>query len=134
MRVDRQALVSSSSSTTKRPAASGTFRVDSGEGASRPASAGAAQTLGGIDSLLVLQGEGDATERRKRSLKHGNDLLDALDRLKASLLTGRVPAADLKRIVANLRDRIGSSGDPGLDEVIAHIEMRAQIELAKLKR
>jgi hypothetical protein len=85
-----------------------------------------------MDAILALQGEGDPAERRRRSLKRGHDLLDALDRLKAGLLAGRIAVDDLKGLVARLSDRPESTGDPGLDDVLAHIELRARVELAKL--
>ncbi len=81
-----------------------------------------------------MQGEGDPAERRRRSLKRGNDLLERLDALKAALLSGRVGQAQLQRLAAQVAARGGPSGDPGLDEVVAHIELRAQVEIAKLSR
>jgi len=79
-----------------------------------------------------LQGEGDPAERRRRFAKRGHDLLDGLDRLKAALLSNRVPTADLQRIAAQLAERRDLSGDPRLDDLLSHIELRARVELAKL--
>jgi hypothetical protein len=78
-----------------------------------------------------MQGD-DPAERRRRSFKRGSDLLETLDSLKAALLSGRVGHAQLQRLAAQVTARGGSSGDAGLDEVVAHIELRAQVELAKL--
>ena len=36
------------------------------------------------------------------------------------------------RIRTLLTERRAATGDPGLDEVLAHIELRAEVELAKL--
>jgi hypothetical protein len=94
--------------------------------------AGAAAPLATLDAILMLQGEDDPRERRRRSARRGQDLLDALDRLKAGLLAGTVPADDL----AGLADRVAAaaapSGDPSLDAIVAAIALRAQVELAKL--
>jgi hypothetical protein len=87
-----------------------------------------------LDALLAVQGEGDPAERRRRSLKRGHDLLDALDQLKAALLSGRIGSAQLQRLTHQLAAQRDSSGDAKLDEVLAHIELRAQVELAKLGR
>lgn len=108
------------------------FSPTGGAPASKSSGPSAAAPLATLDAILALQGESDPGERRRRTLKRGNDLLDALDRLKAGLLSGRVGLDDLKALVARLGDRAETSGDPGLDEVLAHIELRAQVELAKL--
>ena len=101
-------------------------------GSAPSATTHAAVSLASVDALLALQGEQDPGERRRRSLRRGHDLLDALDRLKAALLSGRVPVSDLRAIAARLAERAGSSGDPKLDDLLAHIELRAGVELAKL--
>ena len=90
--------------------------------------------VGGIESLLVLQGEEDPAQRRRRTAKRGVDILDSLDRLKAAILSGRIPAVDLLRIRGLLNERRDLTDDPRLDEVLAHIELRAAVELAKLGR
>lgn len=92
-----------------------------------------AAALATADALIALQGGGDSgQERRQRSAKRGHDLLDALDRLKAALVMGRVATADLTAIAARLAERAETSGDPRLDEIVAHIRLRAEVELAKL--
>ena len=103
----------------------------SGTGAGAPA---AAATLTGLDAVLLLQTEADTPqERRRRSAQRGQDLLDGLDRLKASLLGGRVAPQELRAIASRLNDRAGLSGDPRLDGLMAEIELRAAVELAKLE-
>ncbi|MDQ4136959.1 MAG: flagellar assembly protein FliX, partial [Pseudomonadota bacterium] len=91
-----------------------------------------AAPLATMDAILALQGESDAGQRRRRSVQRGNDLLDALDRLKAALLSGRVSTADLQAIAARLSEHREASGDPRLDDLLLHIELRAQVEMAKL--
>lgn len=93
----------------------------------------AAASLAGLDAILTLQSNTDTPEeRRRRSAQRGNDLLDGLDRLKASLVMGRVSTRDLQAVAARLSERAGTSGDPRLDGLIAEIELRAAVELAKL--
>ncbi len=85
-----------------------------------------------IDALLALQGvEEDPAERRKRSVQRGKGALDVLDDLKIGLLSGNFDASTVSRLrdaAANLKS---SSGDPGLDTVLAEIELRVEVELAK---
>jgi hypothetical protein len=132
MRVESKIGVGTPAPAARRGASS-TFSLKEG-GQSRPAgAAGAVVDLGGIDALLLLQGEDDAGQRRKRQARRGRDLLDGLDRLKAALLGGRVPLGDLDRLRTSLALRREETGDAVLDEVLAQIEIRAEVELAKLE-
>jgi hypothetical protein len=85
-----------------------------------------------IDALLAMQGiEEDPAERRRRSVQRGKGALDVLDDLKIGLLSGNFDASTVSRLrdaAANLKS---ASGDPGLDVVLAEIELRVEVELAK---
>jgi hypothetical protein len=115
-----------------RRASSNTFSV-AGETAARAATgAGAPRVIGGIDALLALQGFDDPLERRRRAVKRGRTALDALDALKLGLLGGTLETgalAALKSVAAELADR---TGEPELDTVLAEIELRVGVELAKI--
>ena len=133
MRVDQKPSLppAASAGAQRRGSASQRFAVtENGAGTASPVASAA--PLATVDALLALQGEGDAGERKRRSVQRGNDLLDALDRLKAALLSGRVSTADLQAIAARLAERRGLSGDPRLDDLLSHIELRARVEMAKL--
>jgi hypothetical protein len=110
------------------------FSLDDAGGARRSGAAAASAPLGTLDALLAVQGEADPKERRRRSLKRGHDLLASLDRLKAAILSGSVGTGQLQQLAQQVATKDGSSGDPGLDEVLAHIELRARVEMAKLAR
>jgi hypothetical protein len=135
MRVDQKPSLPppAASGAGRRSPAGQRFAVAE-NGAGTAAGVASAAPLATMDAILALQGEGegDAGERRRRSMQRGNDLLDSLDRLKAALLSGRVSVADLQAIAARLAERKDLSGDPRLDELLSHIELRAQVELAKL--
>ena len=133
MRIDpRYAAAAVGSAARPRETGGARFAVDE-KGAARTGSARASAPLATLDAILQLQSEEDAAERRRRSARRGYDLLDGLDKLKAALLGGAIPAADLGRI-ARLSTGAGSSGDPALDVILAQIELRAKVELAKLGR
>jgi hypothetical protein len=78
---------------------------------------------------LTIPGEG-----RRRAIRRGAALLDALDELQTSLLGGHAPPAAVER----LRSRLGIGQEGGQDatltEILGAIDLRAQIELAKLER
>lgn len=105
-----------------------------GESARRPDGPRAAAPLATLDAILALQSEEDPGERKRRSARRGLAILGALDGLKAGLLFGRVAPAEIDRIARGLREPAGGSGDPGLDTIVAEIELRARVELAKLGR
>jgi hypothetical protein len=105
-----------------------------GDSATRTGGSRAAAPLGSMDAILALQAEEDAGERKRRSARRGLNILGALDDLKAGLLFGRVAPAEIDRIARGLREAAGASGDPGLDSIVAEIELRAKVELAKLGR
>jgi hypothetical protein len=135
MRIDPKSSISSISPGTgvRRGGTGGGFSVSEGSTSRASSGTAGAGPIGSLDAILALQEDGHTGERRKRAAKRGHDLLDALDQLKAALLNGRVPVADLKAIAARLSERAETTGDPRLDEVIAHIELRAKVELAKLQ-
>ena len=121
-------------STTSGPrrAASGGFSVDEGETPKSAAATTSLRTVGGIDALLALQGEEGPTERRKRAVKRGGIALDALDELKVGVLSGELGPGTLNRLKAATAGLREGSGDPVLDSVLAEIELRVEVEIAKM--
>jgi hypothetical protein len=96
----------------------------------RPATA--PRAAGGIDALLAMQGvEEDPAERRKRSVARGRTALDVLDDLKIGLLAGSLDSSTVARLRTAAADLKSTSGDAGLDQVLAEIELRVEVELAK---
>jgi hypothetical protein len=95
---------------------------------------GGARGVGGIDALVALQGVEDATERRRRAVTRGRSALDALDELKLGLLSGRLDPAALNRLRGLSGDLKESTGEAGLDQVLAEIDLRVEVEIAKMTR
>jgi hypothetical protein len=124
-------ILGSPAANAKRTSSSGFALPDAGS-APETRAATAPKTAANIDALLALQGiEEDPAERRKRSVLRGRGALDVLDDLKIGLLSGNFDASTVTRLrdaAANLKS---SSGDPGLDTVLAEIELRVEVELAK---
>jgi hypothetical protein len=115
-----------------RQAASGAFSVREGSDTRAAASPTPLRTVGGIDALIALQGVEDPIERRKFAIKRGRVALDALDELKLGLLGGPISLGTLAKLnsaAAYLKD---GSGDAGLDGVLGEIELRVEVEIAKM--
>src|SRR5579864_6444526 len=116
---------------TRRPVSSGFSLPDStATTEARPATA--PRAVGNIDALLALQGVEDPAERRKRAVKRGRSALDVLDDLKIGLLAGSLDTATVQRLRSAASELKSSSGDADLDRVMAEIELRVEVELAKV--
>jgi hypothetical protein len=120
--------------SSARRTSSGTFVLPEAAGPQQPAATGAPRSLTGIDALLALQGVEDPTERRKRAVSRGRSALDILDEMKLALLAGNLDPALLGRLAAIAAGLKETTGDPGLDGVLAEIELRVEVELAKMKQ
>lgn len=134
IRIDQRAPVSNvgpTSSARRTGGASFTLPASESEAPARSAGVAAA---GPLDTLLAVQADEDPQERKRKQARRGHDLLDGLDRLKAALLSGRVLPSELERLKNALALRRETTDDPRLDDVLAHIELRAAVELAKLGR
>ncbi len=126
--------VASTQGAGRTAGAGSRFSLGDAGGANRLAGAQAAAPAGALDGLLAIQAAGDSLERRKRAMRRGHGILDSLDRLKIGLLSGQVSAQELTTLRQQLRQQRDAADDPALDEVLAHVDLRAEVELAKLGR
>jgi hypothetical protein len=94
----------------------------------------AAAPAGAIGGLLALQAAGGEVERRQRAMRRGRGILDGLDRLKIGLLSGTVSHTDLLTIRSSLMQQKDQVDDPALQDLLAQIDLRAEVELAKLAK
>jgi hypothetical protein len=105
----------------------------SSAGASAIQTAKRVASLAGVDAVLALQGIETTTDKRRRQRRRGTQMLDAMERLQAELLGGQIDSATVTALRDLARDR-EASGEPGLDQVLREIEVRAAVELAKLAK
>lgn len=85
-----------------------------------------------LQALVSLQALPDATDRR-RSARRGAAILDRLDELRLALLDGEPSPGSLAVLRGELAAARAASGDPGLDDLLREIEVRAAVELTKLE-
>lgn len=102
-----------------------------GDGPAAPASTATCAGPAAIASLLALQDMSDAPSPRRRAQQRAESLLERLERLHADLLGGRIDAGLLEQMARALRQPRPESGDRRLDDIIAAIELRVEVELAK---
>lgn len=87
-----------------------------------------------LDAILSLQSVEGEQERRRRAVSQGREVLELLDELKVGVLSGRVSEAKLANLERAVGRYQGVDGDPGLKDVLQQIDLRARVELAKLRR
>ncbi len=118
-------------SGVRKAGTAGKFSLDGTAEAMKPSAASAANSIGGLDSLLALQGVEDTGERKKRFARRGKSALDLLDELKAELLAADLGRDTLTRLQGSLDQLSEKSGLPGLDSILDEIELRVAVEIAK---
>jgi hypothetical protein len=95
--------------------------------------AGPPATLATPVPLLALPPVEEPLARRREALRRGGRLLDALAAAQAALLDA-VPAAEIARRLGQLTGRAGMTvADPELAALVAAIETRLAVEVAKLE-
>lgn len=109
------------------------FRPETPDAQPRAAQTSSLAASTGIDALLALQSVDDATTGRRKTVRRANLLLDALEEIRADLLSGHVSEGRLNRAIV-LLTQAKVATDPGLDALVADIELRVRVELAKLGR
>lgn len=86
----------------------------------------------GIDALVAIQAEEDVLHgRRRRQIKRSHDILDALDDIKVSVLSGDLDDEALLRLQGLIALHREDISDDRLQGVLNEIETRACVELAK---
>jgi cob(I)alamin adenosyltransferase len=89
-----------------------------------------------VGSVLSIQEAPDATaEASRRALnRYADDVLDRLEEIRLNILAGAVSKERLTDLARTLRARQGQIDDPRLSAIIGEIELRAEVEIAKLTR
>lgn len=87
--------------------------------------------IAALDNALFLQETGDALDGRQQNGQHGNRLLSQLDRLRVDLLMGDVSPGRLMQMQRTLEQERPGFVPPEMREVMADIELRVKVELAK---
>lgn len=100
-----------------------------GAEAATPSTVASAPT--GVGALLAAQSVGDALDGRARAYDHAEALLQRLDGFRLALLDGAISDAALQKLAGDMDGEKYNTNDPLLDELVAEIELRAAVELAK---
>ncbi|MDO8605312.1 MAG: flagellar assembly protein FliX [Phaeospirillum sp.] len=110
--------------------------IESMDAVAGPHAVEAPAAVGSIDALLMIQQVDSSTEReaRRRLVRRGEELLDGLEDLRHGLLMGEIPKDKMIALAQSVRSRRENCGDPRLGALLDEIELRVEVELAKLSR
>jgi hypothetical protein len=108
------------------------FTTNFGGDAGAAAALKATTAMTAVEGLLSLQEVADGQGGRRRAIARGEELLAALDELRDALLVGVLPRARIAALVRLAGEAAPLVDDPRLAEILAEIELRAAVELAKL--
>ncbi|MFD2262350.1 flagellar assembly protein FliX [Lacibacterium aquatile] len=101
--------------------------------AGAPAPATASRPLNAVDPLFAVQAAEAEAGGRKRARKRADDILDRLDDMRHALLTGDLTEGHLASIQRAIEEQRDLLSDPALVELLDEIDLRAQVEIAKLE-
>lgn len=99
------------------------------------APAASTHSIAHVDTLLAVQAAEDPAQgaSRKRMRQRAGVILEELDTLRMAMLTGDLTVGhmiDVADVVASHREKIT---DPALTALMDEIDLRAQVELAKMQ-
>lgn len=96
---------------------------------------GGAVGLGGILAAQSVDPEASPDHReRQRRAARGTEILDRLEELRRGLLAGAIPKDRLQELAHMVREKRERGADPMISRLLDEIELRAEVELAKLSR
>lgn len=108
--------------------------ADETEASGEAPSVRAVQPVAAVEALFAVQEIGAEEQRRSRAKRRGESLLDELEEVRHGLLLGALPRHRLEALIDLVESERPGISDPGLSEVLDEIDLRAQVELAKLQR
>ncbi len=95
---------------------------------------GGASGISVADAIFAAQMVNGEEEReiRKKLIKRGYTLLEKLEEIRDALLLGYMSKDKLIETARLVKEHQAESNDPKLQEIMAEIELRVEVELAKL--
>ena len=81
-----------------------------------------------------MAGENEEEEIKKKLLKRGKNLIERLEEIRDGLLIGSISKERLIEISRFVKEQSYESADKRLTELLEEIELRVEVELAKLMK
>lgn len=135
MKIDSKTTPSEIRTKYKTPGGNTDFSKVMGEtgGAHGNTGTQASAPTGNLSGIFALQEISNDEFSRKRHITRGHDILDQLERLRTQILSGALSRETLHRIHTLITERMDQENDPSLHALLGEIELRAQVELAKIE-
>ncbi|MBR1605457.1 MAG: flagellar assembly protein FliX [Alphaproteobacteria bacterium] len=88
------------------------------------------------DAIFAAQSVGEEEERalRKKQIERGKSLIEQLEEIRDGLLRGYISKERLMNISQFVREHKLEAQDSRLNDIIDEIELRVEVELAKLTK
>ncbi|MBL8642853.1 MAG: flagellar assembly protein FliX [Rhodospirillaceae bacterium] len=115
-------------------------RVSADEAADSAAPADPAFGIAGVEGVFAAQavesdlGSQTTPEERRRRAQRGAEILDRLEEVRRGFLMGAIPKDRLAELARLVREKREKGADPVVSRLLDEIELRAEVELAKLSR
>lgn len=126
-----------SSSKTKKSADGSSFSAylknSVGEGSKAVSGASGITVTDAIFAAQMVNDE-EQKQMRRKMLKRGQTLIEKLEEIRDGLLLGHISKDRLIEISRYVKDRSFQADDDKLNGIISEIELRVEVELAKLTR
>ncbi len=90
------------------------------------------QPVAAIDSLLVIQ---EIAQKKKQTIavNRSHEMLTLLTEIRVGLLGGHIPEQKVQNLSKLANEERQSFEDNGLNEILEEVDLRAKVELAKMK-
>jgi len=132
MRITTSSGSTVTSGTARSASASGSARFEIGGEASAPNAPSKTIATIGLSAVLTLQDEGETpSERRRRQIRRGVGILDALEALKRDMVLGRLGETSFLQLSGALSMVSPHDLDAEAGKILRAIDVRAAVELAK---
>lgn len=136
--INKNKEISTGTAKTKRTSSGESFSayLNRASTAEEDAPVSIAGSLSGADVLLTAQmiTEDDEEELRKKNLQRGKKLIEKLEEIRDGLLIGSLSKERLIEIARYVREQPFPAADSQIQEILAEIELRVEVELAKLTK
>jgi len=122
-----------SRSARRTSASGGRFQLPGSPPAQSRAEAAMPAAVAGVGTIVALQAVEEPSERRRKAVEIGDRILDLLEKLKIRVLSGEVSMSDLNALKSVIGRQLDLESDPELNDVLKQIDLRARVEIAKIK-
>jgi len=135
MKINDVTSIGKASSVTKKKNRSGDgvfdSMIESNEEVNEESAISSLAGISSMDALIAAQIINTPLSQKEKQVKKGNDILDYLEKLRIGMLSGETSPVIVSNIINEIKN-VNKSEDKKLDSIISEIELRAEVEIAKL--